>query len=67
MANFDKKRHLDFVVCQYCGYNNERKRFNFYGTCLRCHKIMDQKIYLKRLLWQANNRKYLEEDLYHDR
>lgn len=38
-----------FVKCE-CGYNNEKKRFENYGTCLRCGKILDKKIYLARLL-----------------
>lgn len=44
-----------FVVCPICGYNNEKKRFSLYGRCLRCHEIIDKKIYLKRLMWEAKN------------
>lgn len=44
-----------YIVCPKCGYNNERKRFSFYGTCLRCNEIMDKKIYLKHLMWEARN------------
>lgn len=51
-----------FVVCQFCGYNNKYKRFQIYGTCLRCHKIIDPKIYLKRKLWEAKNRYKVRED-----
>ena len=42
----------DFIECPYCGYNNESKRFQSYGTCLRCHRIIDKKIYLKRKIWE---------------
>ena len=56
-----------FVVCQFCGYNNESKRFQNYGTCLRCHKIMDPKIYLRRRLWETNHRRYIDEEVYDER
>ena len=39
-----------FVTCKYCGYNNEKRRLENYGTCLRCRKIIDGKSYLKRKL-----------------
>lgn len=39
-----------FVTCKYCGYNNEKKRLENYGTCLRCRKIIDGKSYLRRKL-----------------
>lgn len=39
-----------FVTCKYCGYNNEKKRIENYGTCLRCKNIIDGKSYLKRKL-----------------
>ena len=45
----------DFVVCPHCGYYNEEKRFQLYGTCLRCHKIVDKKIYLKRRYWESKS------------
>ena len=47
-----KKQAVEFIVCPFCGYNNESRRFAFYGTCLRCHKIIDKKIYLKRRIWE---------------
>lgn len=64
--NFNHKKDLSFVVCQFCGYNNEFNRFQNYGTCLRCHKIIDPKVYLKRKLWETNNRKYIREEDYYD-
>lgn len=36
-----------FVTCKWCGYNNERGRFNQYGTCLKCGRILDEKTYFK--------------------
>lgn len=55
----------NFVVCQYCGYNNKYRRFTLYGTCLRCHKIVDPKVYLKRRLWEENHRTKLREEDYY--
>lgn len=65
-TNFNHNKKLNFVVCQFCGYNNEFNRFQNYGTCLRCHKIIDQKTYLKRKLWEANNRYKIKEENYYD-
>lgn len=36
-----------FITCDTCGYNNEKSRFEAYGTCLGCGKILDNKIYFK--------------------
>lgn len=66
-ANFNRKNKLNFVVCKFCGYNNEKNRFQNYGTCLRCHKIIDPKIYLRRKLWESKHRRYIEEDVIDDR
>lgn len=52
----EKNKKLTFVQCPHCGYNNEETRFQFYGTCLRCHKVVDKKIYLKRLLYEERNK-----------
>ena len=51
-----------FVVCKYCGYNNEFYRFKNYGTCLRCGKIIDGKVYLKCKLDLANKKINIRED-----
>lgn len=48
--NINKFIQERFVTCKYCGYNNEKKRLENYGTCLRCRKIIDGKSYLKRKL-----------------
>lgn len=57
--NFKK---LEFVVCPKCGYNNEKKRFGFFGSCLRCGLIIDKKIYLKKLLYLNKRRNYEREE-----
>ena len=36
-----------FVVCDECGYNNPKERFEGFGTCLRCKKILDERVYFK--------------------
>lgn len=51
-----------FVICPICGYNNEKKIFSLYGRCLRCHEIIDKKIYLKRLMWEAKNERREERE-----
>ena len=61
-----KRNWCEFVVCPKCGYNNEPKRFNSYGTCLRCHQIVNPKIYLKRKLWEAKYGKRLKEEDYYE-
>ena len=53
--------YIEFVECPFCGYNNEPKRFQYYGTCLRCHEIIDKKIYLKRKIYEAKNNRKLKE------
>lgn len=35
----------NYVTCPKCEYNNERGRFNQYGTCLKCGEILDEKTY----------------------
>ena len=36
-----------YVTCS-CGYNNEKGRLRFFGTCLRCGKILDERVNFKR-------------------
>lgn len=36
-----------YITCDKCGYNNLKKRFEGFGTCLRCNKILDKKTYFK--------------------
>lgn len=40
----------DYYITCSCGYNNEKKRLNKYGTCLLCGKIIDEKAYFKRTI-----------------
>lgn len=35
----------NYITCPECSYNNERGRFNQFGTCLKCGAILDQKVY----------------------
>lgn len=46
-SNDTKKEFMEknFVVCPYCHYNNEKNRFYQFGTCLKCSKIIDEKVY----------------------
>lgn len=39
----------NFVVCK-CGYNNKIEYVNYYGSCLRCGKILNEKAYFKKKL-----------------
>ena len=55
-----------FIKCPHCGYNNEIRRFQNYGTCLRCHKVMDEKIYLKRRYWEARTKYKIKEESYYE-
>ena len=43
------KKIIDFrnVVCEKCGYNNKESFAKFFGTCLRCKNIIDEKAYFK--------------------
>lgn len=34
-----------YIKCPRCEYNNEKKRFMQYGTCLKCGEILDHKTY----------------------
>ena len=61
----------EYVVCPFCGYNNEKERFTYFGTCLRCNKIIDKKLYLKRRIYESQRKelKYRERkrfDIYID-
>ena len=61
----EKRRVKIFIKCPFCGYNNENERFQNYGTCLRCHKIIDKKVYLKRRLWEEKNKRRVREENYY--
>lgn len=41
-----KKESLNLITCE-CGYQNKPENIRKYGTCTRCHKVLDEKIYFK--------------------
>jgi hypothetical protein len=43
------KEDLKHVVCE-CGYNNQPWNAEYYGTCTRCGKIINQEAYFKRMM-----------------
>lgn len=53
------KNYPDWVVCPKCGYNNHPNKVKFYGTCLRCNEVLDEKakfkndMYKKLRLWKG--------------
>lgn len=59
---YSKHEKVKFIICPYCGYNNEFFRFQNYGTCLRCDNIIDKKVYLKHKLDLANRKIVIRED-----
>lgn len=53
--NINREQYDDFIVnnfvtCDECGYNNQKDRFQAYGTCLHCNKVLDDKVYFKAQL-----------------
>lgn len=54
MKHKDGKTTKEFVSERYvtcsCGYNNEKGRLKFFGTCLRCGKILDEKANFKKMI-----------------
>lgn len=52
----DKFVKDNYITCE-CGYNNEKHRFENYGTCLRCGRVLDPKKYLMKLL-KIKNRSF---------
>lgn len=44
---YDEFMANNFVTCDKCGYNNHKKRFESFGTCLHCGKILDNRAYFK--------------------
>jgi len=45
-----------YITCNECGYNNLKRRFENYGTCLRCGKILDKKVHFKAELGRLARR-----------
>ena len=46
-----------YIHCDECGYNNEKIRFNAFGTCLHCGKVLDERVYFKAQLIRKSIRK----------
>lgn len=49
-GNKQKFIEENFVTCKYCGYNNYKNRFQAFGKCLCCGKVIDDKVYFKAKL-----------------
>lgn len=47
-----------YITCDKCNYNNLKRRFENYGTCLRCGKVLDKKVYFKAKLSRISRSKY---------
>lgn len=47
----DRKKWLEenFVVCQ-CGYFNNKRAVDFYGNCICCGRILNDRAWFKRKL-----------------
>lgn len=45
-----------YVTCNECGYNNLKNRFQAFGTCLHCGKILDKKVHFKAELIKRSRR-----------
>lgn len=60
----DRKKFIEemFVVCDKCGYNNEKYRFQKYGTCLRCKHVIDERLHFKHQLWLASKKNSKKKD-----
>lgn len=52
MKKISKEKFIDdlFITCDECGYNNEKDRFQAFGTYLHCGKILDSRVYFKATL-----------------
>ena len=53
----EKLMEKEYITCDECGYNNKKKGFEAFGTCLRCGNILDDKIYFKAQLFKISMRK----------
>lgn len=61
MIKFTKEQRENFVkgkyiTCKYCGYNNEKHRFENFGYCLSCNKILDKRVYFVAKMMKELNR-----------
>jgi ribosomal protein L37AE/L43A len=68
MIRFTEKQREEFIknnyiTCKYCGYNNKRNRFDNFGTCLCCGKILDKRTYfIARLMKETNKEAVLQNN-----
>lgn len=61
IKNYDEFMSKNYIICPHCGYNNKKDYFVNYGTCLRCGKIIDQKVFFENKLkieLRKTNKKY---------
>ena len=44
-----QKKFIDdlYITCDDCGYNNEKDRFQSFGTCLHCGKTLDKRVHFR--------------------
>ncbi len=56
MKNYKQFMEERYITCKHCGYNNLKKRFSAFGTCLRCNAIIDKKTYFKVRMKQLSIR-----------
>ena len=60
MARYTKEQterwlEREFITCQ-CGYRNQIHRFQKYGVCLCCGKILDDRVYFKARYYQKKRK-----------
>ena len=53
-----------YITCDGCGYNNEKKRFEAFGTCLSCGKVLDERTYFKAQMVKRSIRKARTQGVY---
>ena len=44
------KESLGLITCEKCGYNNLPQFGHYFGTCLCCKNIIDEKAYFRHKL-----------------
>lgn len=61
MEDKEKWMQETFKICEYCGYNNPRERFEGFGTCLRCKKVLDEKVYFRAQMKKVSRKKPVKQ------
>lgn len=51
-----EKMMEEYITCDECGYNNKKERFQAFGTCLGCGKILDERTYFKAQMFKKSIR-----------